>query len=161
MAHAEMITSDIKTIIEKSLLCFVATVNTDGSPNVSPKSTLKVFDDTRLIFANIASPNTIENIKRDPRVEINCIDVFLRRGYRFRGTASIYNGTNPIFLELEKNIKKELGHKIPVFDAVIINIRKITPVLSPAYTFIDGINEDDLKHSYKSKYEAMRFDNEE
>ena len=155
-----MITNDMKMIVEKSMLCFVATVNKNGSPNVSPKSTLKVFDDRHLIFANIASPNTIKNIQRDPRVEINCVDVFLRRGYRFKGTASIYNGTSPIFFELVKNIKIEHGEKIPVSDAILININKIAPILSPAYTFIDGIKEDDLKFSYKAKYEAMLVDNE-
>jgi uncharacterized protein len=156
-----MITNDIKMIVEKSMLCFVATVNTNGSPNVSPKSTLKVYDDKHLIFANIASPNTIKNIQRDPRIEINCVDVFLRRGYRFKGTASVYNGTSPIFLELVRSIEIEHGKEIPVSDAILINISEIKPILSPAYTFIDGIKEDDLKISYKAKYEAMLVDNEE
>ena len=63
-------------------------------------------------------------------------------------------------MELVKNIKIEHGEKIPVSDAILININKIAPILSPAYTFIDGIKEDDLKFSYKAKYEAMLVDNE-
>ena len=81
---------DMKTVISETILCFAATINKDGSPNLSPKSTLKVLDDNHLIFANIASPKTIVNLKRDPRIEINCVDIFSRRGYRFRGKSSIH-----------------------------------------------------------------------
>ena len=81
-----MLNNDMKAIIVQANLSFVATVNTDGSPNLSPKSTLQVYDDTHLIFANLASPGTIDNLRREPRTEINCIDIFSRRGYRFTAT---------------------------------------------------------------------------
>ena len=81
--------NDMKDVVRRTNLCFAATVNADGSPNLSPKSTLVVHDDDHLLFANIASPRTIANLKRDPRIEINCIDIFSRRGYRFKGEASV------------------------------------------------------------------------
>ena len=86
-----MLTDDMKAIIVQANLSFVATVNEDGSPNLSPKSTLRVHDDRHLIFANLASPGTIDNLRRNPRTEINCIDVFSRRGYRFTGSAMVHS----------------------------------------------------------------------
>lgn len=38
--------------------------------------------DVVLYFARCASPGTILNLKRNPAVEINVVDIFQRRGYR-------------------------------------------------------------------------------
>jgi hypothetical protein len=45
--------------------------------------------DGALYFADIASPHTISNLKLNPAIEINVVDVFQRRGYRFTGRALI------------------------------------------------------------------------
>jgi predicted pyridoxine 5'-phosphate oxidase superfamily flavin-nucleotide-binding protein len=71
------ITVDMEAIIKQAILSFVATVNEDGTPSLSPKASLTVRDGA-LYFADIASPRTILNLKRNPAVEINVIDVFQR-----------------------------------------------------------------------------------
>ena len=53
---------------------FIATVNVDGSPNVSPKGTFLALDDRTLAFAEMRSPATVENVTRDMRVEVNMVD---------------------------------------------------------------------------------------
>jgi hypothetical protein len=63
-------------------------LNEDGTPNLSPKAPLTVTNGV-LYFADIASPRTILNLKRNPAVEINVVDIFQRRGYRFKGRALI------------------------------------------------------------------------
>jgi len=142
----------MKQIIKNTILCFAATVNQDGSPNLSPKSTLKVFDDQHLMFANIASPGTVSNLKRDPRIEINCVDIFFRRGYRFKGKGIIHSPGTQIHDDLLDEIKKEHGGSIPVLDAVLIHIIEAKPVLSPAYNFIEGVTEEDMRDTYMRKY---------
>src|SRR5262249_42564599 len=57
--HMAILDADMRAIIERTILCFAATTNADGSPNVSPKSSLRVYDDGHLLFANIASPGTV------------------------------------------------------------------------------------------------------
>ena len=84
-----MLTADMKRVVEEQRLGFVATVCPDGTPNLSPKGTTAVWDDERLVFANIRSPRTIANLRRNPSVEVNVVDPFLRKGYRFKGTASV------------------------------------------------------------------------
>ena len=66
-----IITDDMRRIVQATRLCFVATVDEDGTPNLSPKSSLMVYDDDHLLFANIASPNTVRNLRRNPAIEIN------------------------------------------------------------------------------------------
>src|ERR671910_3570537 len=90
------ITEDMRYIIGRARLAFVATVCEDGWPNLSPKATLAAWDDDHLVFADIRSPQTLANLRRDPRVEVNVVDIFARRGYRFKGRAEIIHA-GPIF----------------------------------------------------------------
>lgn len=151
----KILDTDMRAIISETILCFAATVNQDGSPNLSPKSTLKVFDDNHLIFANIASPKTISNLKQDPRIEINCVDIFSRRGYRFKGRGIVHSIGSKIHGDLLLEIKNEHGKRIPVLDAVLIEILEAKQVLSPAYQFIKGVTEDSLRNAYMNKYNVQ------
>jgi predicted pyridoxine 5'-phosphate oxidase superfamily flavin-nucleotide-binding protein len=81
------LTDDMKRVVEEQQLGFVATVCPDGSPNLSPKGTLAVWDDDHLVFADICSPGTIANLTANPAIEINVVDPLVRKGYRFKGTA--------------------------------------------------------------------------
>tara|TARA_R110002072_G_scaffold44768_8_gene124930 strand:+ start:436 stop:912 length:477 start_codon:yes stop_codon:yes gene_type:complete len=147
-----MFDEDMKRIVAETILCFVATTNEDGSPNLSPKSSLRVYDETHLMFANMASPGTVRNLKRDPRVEINCVDIFGRRGYRFAGRATVHAGDDPLYLALKKDVAAEHGDAIPVFDAVLVKVLEAKPVISPAYTFVDGVTEAALRNAYLGRY---------
>jgi len=65
-------------------------VTAEGRPNLSPKGTTTLWDEEHLMFADLASPGTIENLATNPHVEINVVDPILRKGYRFKGTAAVY-----------------------------------------------------------------------
>src|SRR3954464_12181008 len=84
-----MLTQDMKRVIAEQRLGFVATVAPDGAPNVSPKGTFAVLDDNTIAFGEIRSPGTIRNLRANPRVEVNFVDVFVRKGYRFAGLATM------------------------------------------------------------------------
>src|SRR5271155_4621338 len=84
------LTDDMQRVVEEQQLGFVATVCPDGSPNLSPKGTLAVWDDDHLIFADICSPGTIANLAANPATEINVVDPLVRKGYRFKGTAHVF-----------------------------------------------------------------------
>ncbi len=134
------------------MLSFVATTNPDGSPNVSPKSSLCVLDDRHLLFANIASPATVRNLQTDPRTEINCVDIFARRGYRFKGRATVHGPGDRLHEELAAAVKTEHGDHIPVLHAVRIEILQAKPLLSPAYLFGENVSEEAVRQAYLKKY---------
>ena len=52
------LTDEMKQLVERQRLGFVATVCPNGMPNLSPKGTVCVLDDDHLIFADIRSPAT-------------------------------------------------------------------------------------------------------
>jgi len=43
-----MLTPDMRAVIKAAHLCFVATVTPEGRPNLSPKGTIRVWDDAHL-----------------------------------------------------------------------------------------------------------------
>lgn len=57
------ITADMEAVVKQAILSFVATVNEDGTPNLSPKASLAAMNGV-LYFADISSPPTILNLKR-------------------------------------------------------------------------------------------------
>ena len=51
-----LITSEVAESIDCSVLCWLATVSSDGIPNVSPKEAFLHDGQGRVLIANIASP---------------------------------------------------------------------------------------------------------
>ena len=149
------INADVEIIIKQAMLSFVATVNEDGTPNLSPKASLTVRDGA-LYFADIASPRTIENLKRNPAVEINVVDIFQRRGYRFKGRASVLPSNHNEFSMIADWVRATNGPEYPVDHVVRIETTLITPLLSPAHVFADPHrSQEEIKNTYYHKYLSL------
>src|SRR3954453_22313318 len=85
-----ILSEDMKRMIREQWLSYVATVCPDGTPNLSPKGTTAVWDDDHLVFADLRSPGTVENLRSNASIEINVVDQLVRKGYRFKGTAAVF-----------------------------------------------------------------------
>jgi predicted pyridoxine 5'-phosphate oxidase superfamily flavin-nucleotide-binding protein len=53
-----ILNSSHKAMAERSVLCWLATADESGQPNVSPKEVFAVADDKHIVVANIASPGS-------------------------------------------------------------------------------------------------------
>jgi predicted pyridoxine 5'-phosphate oxidase superfamily flavin-nucleotide-binding protein len=129
-----VLTDEMKQLIERQRLGFVATVCPDGTPNLSPKGTVFVLDDDHLMFADIRSPGTVANLRVNPSVEVNVVDPFVRKGYRFKGRAEV--------LEAGAAFERLVAVFVSrgVFDAprriraiVVVRIDQARPLISPGY----------------------------
>jgi predicted pyridoxine 5'-phosphate oxidase superfamily flavin-nucleotide-binding protein len=148
-----VLSADMKRIVEEQRLGFVATVCADGTPNLSPKGTTAVWDDDHLVFANIRSPGTIANLRRNAGVEINVVDPFARRGYRFKGTASILESG----AEYEEALAfyRARGSRVSAIrEIVLVRVERAEPVDSPAYD--TGASEDEVRERWEQHYDALR-----
>lgn len=146
------ITADMEAIIKQAILSFVATINEDGTPSLSPKASLTVRDGG-LYFADIASPRTIQNLERNPAVEINVVDVFQRRGYRITGRAVVLSPGNGEFSMIADWVRAVNGPEYPVDHVVRIETQSISPLLSPAHVFADPPrSQDEIRETYRRKY---------
>jgi predicted pyridoxine 5'-phosphate oxidase superfamily flavin-nucleotide-binding protein len=126
-----ILTQEIKEFVKKEKLGFVATVCPDGTPNLSPKGTTIVWDDDHLVFADIHSPGTISNLLVNPSIEINIVDVFTRKGYRFKGMGKVLSGGS-LFEEVH-TFYKNAGSRYKINHIVLIKVERVIPLLSPVY----------------------------
>ena len=141
--------NEVKNLVNFQKLGYVATVSPDGTPNLSPKGTIAILDDSRLVFANIRSPKTIENLTKNPSIEINVINPFSRLGYRFKGLAQILsNGEdfeNILDYFKQKGIKSSISH------IVVVDVTSFSEITSPSYDL--GLKKEDLVKKWKQYYD--------
>ncbi|MCH7736376.1 MAG: pyridoxamine 5'-phosphate oxidase family protein [Chloroflexi bacterium] len=144
-----ILTDDMKRVVRQQRMGFMATVCPDGSPNLSPKGTATVWDDDHLVFADLGSPVTIENLGHNPACEINVVDTFLRKGYRFKGTAEVLTG-GELFDQIHKAYATG-SHGIrrsglPAERYVLMTVTKAAALVSPGYT--PGKTEEAMREEW-------------
>lgn len=145
------ITDDIRNFLDLQKLGYVATVSSDGTPNLSPKGTIIGWSKNQLAFADIRSPDTMKNLKDNPNVEINVIDPLLRKGFLFKGVAKIIKDV-PLYDDILKHYRKN-GIKSPIGSIVLVDIVDISEVTSPLYDL--GISEEEIKSKWKKHFDDL------
>jgi hypothetical protein len=152
-----ILTEDMKRVVREQRLGFVATVCPDGTPNLSPKGTTAVWGDEHLIFGDIRSPQTIENLRINPAIEVNVVDPIARKGYRFKGQAMVLT-EGPLFEEILAFYE---SGEAPVRDArsrirrvVLVKIHQALPLVSPAYDL--GLTEDAIRATWWSHFQSLQ-----
>jgi uncharacterized protein len=146
----EIFTDEIKNLLLNQKLGFVATVSQDNTPNLSPKGTIIVWNDN-LVFADIKSPNTITNLKKNPAIEINVVDPISRKGYRFKGRGKIISEGE----EFDKIIEhyRTQGIKSKINSLVLVKVDKLSEVISPLYDL--GFSEKEIIEKWKKHYLSL------
>ncbi len=150
-----ILTEDMQRMVRRQRLGFVATVAADGTPNLSHKGTTTVWDDDHLVFADIRSSGTVANLRRNPAVEINVVDPFIRKGYRFKGIATVLT-EGPQYDEI-----LAFYEKAGIFDAprriraiVLVKIERAQSLVSPGYD--RDVTEDQVRAQWESYYVGER-----
>jgi len=142
------ISEEIKNFVNFQKLGYVATVSKDGTPNLSPKGTIVVMNESTLAFADIRSPQTIQNLQDNPSVEINVVDPFQRLGYRFKGEGKIINEGSEFDKILDYYINA--GIKSKINSVVVVDVKSMSEVTSPSYDL--GVTKDELVSKWKKYY---------
>lgn len=148
-----MLTSDMRALIEAAHLCFAATVTPEGRPNLSPKGTIRVWDDAHLFFLDIASPGTRANLTHSPWIELNVVEQLSRRGYRFSGRASLHAAGTAVYDEATRRVYGETPATMPVAAVVLLAIEHAAPLLSPAYWRVT--DETALREAWRTRREVL------
>ena len=145
------LTARSRAIISDFPLGFVATVDADGRPCVSPKGTFLILDDETLAFGEIRSPQTLANLRDNPDMEVNFVDVFLRKGVRVRGRVDIILRGTPDFDALIPRWQEAFGALADRIAHIIrLPVAEAKPLTTPPYD--DGATEEDMVALYKDKF---------
>ena len=146
------LTADMQRVVLEQSLGFVATVTADGRPNLSPKGTTTVLDERHLMFADIASPRTVENLATNPSVEVNVVDPIVRKGFRFKGTARILE-EGELFEQIV-TFYRRAGSTSPIRAVVLIRVERALQLTSPAYD--SGASEESIRARWETYYGEVR-----
>lgn len=141
----------MQRVVRAQRLGYVASVCPDGTPNLSPKGTTTVWDDQHLVFLDLHSPQTVSNIEAgNAVVEINVVDPIRRKGYRFKGRATVLrNGT--LYEDVVRFYETERGVERGRINAVVIvDVEQASSLVSPAYD--DGSTEDEISQRSLNMY---------
>lgn len=144
--------SEIKTAINKSVLCWLATSCKENIPNVSPKEAFKFYGERSIIIANIASPQSIRNIRENENVCVSFIDILVQKGFQIKGKASIIDKKHLEYEAIEKELFDIIGTKYPFSSATKIEIESAKPIIAPSYILYPEITEAERVESAKRAY---------
>jgi predicted pyridoxine 5'-phosphate oxidase superfamily flavin-nucleotide-binding protein len=148
----------MKKLVREQRLAFVATVGPKARPNLSPKGSITVWDDRHLVFADVRSPGTVGNLRRNRAIEINIVDPIVRKGYRFTGTASVLT-KGPLY----EKILTRYEHDEQLFQdgtakrgraVVLVKVRRALPLVSPIYDL--GLSEKEVEARWQRYWSRVK-----
>jgi len=108
----------------KGKMAWVATATADGMPNSTPKGSVQVIDESHLVFADLFSRKTRENLKVNTKVAVTVVDEKTYKGYQLKGIAELLT-SGPIFDQVAEQLKKAPMKLPPVNYVVRITVDSI------------------------------------
>lgn len=150
-----ILSTEIRKYLDQSVLCWLATSSLEQVPNVSPKEIFVPYQDAYILIANIASPQTVNNIQQNPNVCVSFIDVFVQKGYQLKGTAKIIQQTDIEFQTLEPLLLKLTKGLFPFHSITKIKVNSSKKILAPRYLLYPDTKESDQIKSAEESYNKL------
>lgn len=146
-----MLNNAVRQAIKDSVLCWLASVNKDGIPNVSPKEAFLAYAENEIIIANIASPNSIRNINQNPHVCASFVDVFKQKGVKIIGMARELVSNDLEYQERYLALREFVGEQYPIKSVIKVDIKSATPIVAPSYfLFAETTEEKQVEAALKT-----------
>ena len=108
---------DVIEFIRSNRPALVATVSSEGVPNVAPKGSLTVLDEERLMYAELVEGRTSHNIARRPEVAVVVLD-HAGHGYQIKGRG--HRDENVATYGLGCDLTSSIKFGLPPPQAVIV-----------------------------------------
>lgn len=129
----DLINKETRDLIDRSVLCWLATSDESGRPNVSPKEIFRYEGSNRLLIADIASPRSVSNIITQPHVCVSLVSIFEEKGVKLIGTATIMSSDHPDFNATAHTLIEMAGPEFPIKNAILISVEKTHPIIAPSF----------------------------
>ncbi len=147
-----ILTAEVREALERAVLCWFASVDREGAPNVSPKEVFAALDDRRIAVANIASPRTARNVRADGRVCVSFVDVFVQRGFKLTGAASLVQPGDAEFETIRAPLRAIAGDRFHFINVIVVEVSKVEPIVAPSYRFFPDTAEADQVRAAMDRY---------
>ena len=133
--HTPSQTKPNQTTIPTYVLGWLATSSGDGRPNVSPKEIWRFDGVSKLVIANIASPVSERNILSNPSVCFSFVDVFLQKGLKLEGVASVVPPQSELFMPVAAPLIEMCHGRFEIRNVFQVAVSEATLILAPSYLF--------------------------
>lgn len=126
-----LITDDIAQTIDSSVVCWLATIAEDGSPNVPPKKAFMHDGHGRILIAHIVLPGSVRNIACNPQVCVSFIEVSTQRGHKLRGSARVLVERDAEYSAQKSRLVQMVGDNFPIFAVIEVAPTDIERIVAP------------------------------
>ena len=99
------LTAAVRDSARRSVLCWLATVDADGQPNVSPKEVWAIADDRHVVVAKL------------------------------QGVAREVPGNTPEFSDWAAPLQAMVGQRFTIQSVLVIRVTSVAPIVAPSYRF--------------------------
>jgi len=130
-----LLTDAIRETARRSVLCWLATVDAEGQPNVSPKEVWAIANDQHVVVAHIASPVSARNIAHYPQVCLSFVDVFVQKGFKLLGRAREVRAGNTEFATWAKPLLAMVGQRFTIQSVLVVHVTSVSAIVAPSYRF--------------------------
>lgn len=142
----------IRDCMERSVLCWLATVSPEGEPNVSPKEIFTAYGANQILIANIASPQSVRNIKSNSTACLSFIDILVQKGYQLKGQATIATKMDKGYADMEGLLTAMTQGLFPFASITVLSIVSSKPIIAPRYLLYPETTEAEQINSAKQSY---------
>ena len=132
---SSILSAAVRAAAHSSGLCWLATGDAQGQPNVSPKEVWAIADAQHVAVAHIASPVSARNIAQQPRVCLSFVDVFVQKGFKLLGAAREVRVNDPEFSTWAAPLLAMVGQRFVIQSVLLIRVTAVTPIVAPSVRF--------------------------
>lgn len=148
-----MIDEHKQKLREGSVLCWLATAGRAMQPSVSPKEIFAILDERHIAIADIASGNSVRNIRENPRVCVSFVDIFVQKGAQLYGSAIVLAPGDPGFAQAAQPLEQMTGSAFPIRHIILVTVDDAKDILAPSYLlFPDSTTERSQIRSALARY---------
>jgi predicted pyridoxine 5'-phosphate oxidase superfamily flavin-nucleotide-binding protein len=130
-----LLNEPMREAARRSVLCWLATVDAEGQPNVSPKEVWAIADEQHVVVAHIASPISARNIGQHPQVCLSFVDVFVQKGFKLVGTAREVRAADAEFATWAKPLLAMAGQRFTIQSVLLVHVKSVAAIVAPSYRF--------------------------
>ena len=130
-----LLNESVREAARRSVLCWLAKVDAEGQPNVSPKEVWTIADDQHVVVAHIASPISARNIAQHPRVCLSFVDVFVQKGFKLIGNAREVRANDAEFTDWAEPLLAMVGQRFTIQSVLVVHVKSVAAIVAPSYRF--------------------------
>lgn len=149
-----MFDENFHRLLNSSVLCWLATVDRSGQPNVSPKEVFAVVGEHHIVLANIASPTSVRNVLAGSRACVSFVDIFVQKGYKVAGAARYVRRESGEFEQWGKRLVEIAEPKFSIHGLLVIEAEAVEPIVAPSYRLNPHLDEASQVHSAFVTYQV-------